>query len=64
MAGWWFSPGTRVSSSNKTDRHDVTEILLEVALNTIILALTTVLLTKQDNATDKPSFRKDSRIMD
>jgi hypothetical protein len=29
----WFSPGTPVSSTNKTDRHD--EILLKVALNTI-----------------------------
>jgi len=27
-AGRWFSPGTPVSSSNKTDRHDITEILL------------------------------------
>jgi hypothetical protein len=34
-AGRWFSPGTLVSSTNKTDRHDVTEILLKVALNTI-----------------------------
>ena len=31
----WFSPGTLVSSTNKTDRHDITEILLKVALNTI-----------------------------
>ena len=31
----WFSPGTPVSSTNKTDHHDITEILLEVALNTI-----------------------------
>jgi hypothetical protein len=28
-------PGTPVSSTNKTDRHDITEILLKVALNTI-----------------------------
>jgi len=35
--GHWFSPGTPVSSSNKTDRHDITEILLKVALNTIKL---------------------------
>jgi hypothetical protein len=28
------------SSTNKTDRHDVTEILLKVALNTIIITLT------------------------
>jgi hypothetical protein len=33
--GWWFSSGTPVSSTNKTDRHDITEILLKVALNTI-----------------------------
>jgi len=34
-AGQWFSPGTAVSSTNKTDRHDIAEILLNVALNTI-----------------------------
>jgi len=34
-AGQWFSPGPPVSSTNKTDRHDITEILLKVALNTI-----------------------------
>jgi hypothetical protein len=33
--GWWFSSGTPVSSTNKTDCHDITEILLKVALNTI-----------------------------
>jgi hypothetical protein len=32
-----FSPGTSVSSTNKTDRHDIPEILLKVVLNTIIL---------------------------
>jgi hypothetical protein len=30
-----FSPGPPVSSNNKTDCHDITEILLKVALNTI-----------------------------
>jgi tRNA U34 5-methylaminomethyl-2-thiouridine-forming methyltransferase MnmC len=30
---------TSVSSTNKTDRHDITEILLKVALNTITLNL-------------------------
>ena len=29
--GRWFSSGTPVSSTNKTDRHDITEISLEVA---------------------------------
>jgi hypothetical protein len=27
--------GTLVSSTNKTDHHDITEILLKVALNTL-----------------------------
>jgi hypothetical protein len=31
----WFSPGPRVSSSNKTDCHDITEKLLKVGLNTV-----------------------------
>jgi hypothetical protein len=30
-----FLPGTPVSSTNKTDRHDITEILLIVALKTM-----------------------------
>jgi hypothetical protein len=30
-----FSPGSPVSSSNKTDHHDITEILLQVALSII-----------------------------
>ena len=30
----WFSPGTPSSSTNKTCRHDIAEILLKVALNT------------------------------
>ena len=34
-AGRWFSPGTPISSTNKSDRHDITDILLKVALNTI-----------------------------
>jgi hypothetical protein len=33
--GRCFSPGPPVSSTNKTDRYDITEILLKVALNTI-----------------------------
>jgi hypothetical protein len=36
-AGRWFSPGTPSFSPNKTDRHDITEILLKVALNAINL---------------------------
>jgi hypothetical protein len=33
--GQWFFPGTLVSSTNKTDCRDITEILLKVVLNTI-----------------------------
>ena len=33
--GRWFSPGPPVSSTNKTDRNDITEALLKVAFNTI-----------------------------
>ena len=33
--GWWFSLGTPASSTTKTGRHDIAEILLKVALNTI-----------------------------
>jgi hypothetical protein len=35
VAGQWFSPITPVPSTNKTDHHYVTEILLKVTLNTI-----------------------------
>jgi hypothetical protein len=37
--GRWLSPGTPVSSTSTTDRHDITEILLKVVLNTIPLNL-------------------------
>ena len=33
--GRWFSPRPPVSSTNKTDHHDIAEILFKVALNTI-----------------------------
>jgi hypothetical protein len=35
--GRWFSPGTPVSSTNKTDRQDITEILSIVELDTTAL---------------------------
>jgi hypothetical protein len=34
--GRWFSPGTPASSTTKTGRHDIAEILLKVALSTNI----------------------------
>jgi hypothetical protein len=40
--GMWFSPGTLVYATNKSDHHNITEILLKmkVALNTITQPLT------------------------
>jgi len=35
QTGRWFSPRNLVSSTNKTDHHDIAEILLKVALNTL-----------------------------
>jgi hypothetical protein len=32
--GWWSSLGTPASSTTKTGRHDIAEILLKVALST------------------------------
>jgi hypothetical protein len=32
--GRWLSPGAPASSTTKTGRHDIAEILLKVALNT------------------------------
>jgi hypothetical protein len=40
--GWWFSRSTLVSSTNKTDRYDKTEILLKMVLNTIIPCLSSL----------------------
>jgi hypothetical protein len=42
--GRWFSPGTAVSSTNKTSRHDIIEILLKVVLSTIILPTNHIIL--------------------
>jgi len=38
--------GTPVSSTNKTDNHDITEILLKVVLNTITLNMRQMLYDK------------------
>ena len=42
VGGFLFSPGILVSSTNKTDRHNMTEILLKVALNTITKTIRTI----------------------
>ena len=49
--GRWFSPGTPVYSTNKTDSHDITEIFLKVALNTINLTKPKSFLSGSDTKT-------------
>jgi hypothetical protein len=39
VTGQWFSLGTPISSTNKTDSRNIAEILLKVALNTITLVM-------------------------
>jgi hypothetical protein len=48
MPGWWFSPGTPVSFTNKTDYHDIIEILLKVHLTREGFKLTTLVVIGTD----------------
>jgi hypothetical protein len=45
VAGRWFSLGTLDSSTNKTDCHDIAEILLKVVLNTSTINKLTLLFS-------------------
>ena len=49
----WFSSGTPVSSTNKADRHDISEIFLKVASNTITLTLFLLILYNSSKYTKK-----------
>jgi len=51
----WFSP---ISSTNYTNHHDITEILLRVALNTINLNLFDILIIHRTRST---SFVKENK---
>ena len=50
----WVSPGTPVSSTNKSGRHDITEILLKVALNIINHQPTTLQCSNHNAARTVP----------
>ena len=52
MTGRWFSPDTPVSFTNKTDRHDITEIVLKVALNTLTITIHIIAESDQDKLED------------
>ena len=43
---------TQVSSTNETDRHDITEILLKVALSTITLTLLRAMILLTNRSLD------------
>jgi hypothetical protein len=47
--GWWFFPGIPASSTTKTGRHGISEILLKVALNTIKSKKDVILHGKQSH---------------
>ena len=47
VTGRWFSPGIPVSFTNKTGRHDITEMLFQAALNTITLTLQELLTDRE-----------------
>ena len=49
VAGRWLSLGTPVSSTNKTNNRDITEILLKEALNIITLTQINTTQYKQNN---------------
>ena len=62
--GQRFSLGTPVSSSNKTDCHGITEILLKVVLNTITLLYDLTLLFDIETEQDKLNMGFDWVIKD
>jgi hypothetical protein len=54
--GRWFSPGPLVSSTNKTDRYDITERLLKVALSTIKQTNVCTVFSRDGISRDLPSI--------
>jgi hypothetical protein len=47
--GWWFSLGTTASSTTKTGRHDIVEILLKVTLNTKFIKISCSSIKRYEN---------------
>ena len=45
MTGQRFSPGTAVSSTNRTDCHDIAEILINIITLILAITLTRILLS-------------------
>ena len=62
--GPWFSPGTPVSSTNITDRYDIAEILLKVALNTITKSKPMTIVVSISSSTTCRQFSCRSFVVD
>jgi hypothetical protein len=57
----WFCPD---SSTNKTDHHNITEILLKVALNTITLTYLYKILKNEGTENEERESIYNNRIME
>jgi hypothetical protein len=55
--GGWFSLGSPVSSTNKTDHHDISDKLLKVVLNTITMTLPNINTYTQSVSYDDKNTR-------
>jgi hypothetical protein len=51
VRGRWFSVGTPASSTTKTGRHDIAEILLKVALQILVQKMA-LLVAKANSCTE------------
>jgi hypothetical protein len=60
--GWWFSPGTPLSSTTKTGRHDIAEILLKVALKHQKYKINKINLSEKGRQLVDFSFKKISKV--
>jgi hypothetical protein len=52
----WFSLGTPISSTSKTDSHDITEMWLKMALNTLIGDETEEMTSSLSSSNEKEEF--------
>ena len=59
----WFSLGTPVSSTNKTDHHNVTETQLKVALNIITLNHYSIFILNLNNSDFHVSSRSEFLVV-
>jgi hypothetical protein len=60
--GRWFSPGTRASSTTKTGRHDIAEILLKVTLNITNQSINQIVSRSMNVFLDKNEFQREKDL--